>query len=314
MRSKKVLVLGAATVIALLAVTFFMAGNFTNTTNAVGSGPEMKLTVKDGGECGDDGCTVPSGGAFSLVVEIVTNPPDYILAQSFIVYGPNLTYKPTAAAGDVFIWPECNTSVALTGSTNENSVLHGCLTGLLPPLPVSNYAGNMLALDMNCAADGSHEVLLLPEGDEKAGTSGALFKLSDESPVIPKVSNLTITCGEGPPVTPPTVGPTASPTITPTPGEATDTPVPPTATTVPPTDTPSPQLCGDVTDDGLVNSLDAQLILIVSAGLSTAEAIMDAPENADVGGLQAPDGVITSADATLVLQKSARLFEGDLTC
>ena len=49
-RSKRTLVFGTAVVIALLAVTFFMADNLTSTTNAAEGGAEMILTIP-GGDC-----------------------------------------------------------------------------------------------------------------------------------------------------------------------------------------------------------------------------------------------------------------------
>jgi hypothetical protein len=39
---------------------------------------------------------------------------------------------------------------------------------------------------------------------------------------------------------------------------------------VPPTDTPEPKLCGDVNDDGLVNAVDASLVLQLEGALISA--------------------------------------------
>jgi hypothetical protein len=99
---------------------------------------------------------------------------------------------------------------------------------------------------------------------------------------------------------------------------ATDTPtvtntVPaPTATNTvpppPPTATPEPKLCGDVNDDGSTNSVDAQLVLQLKAGLIDS---LDNLASADVNG----DGEITSVDAALILQKDAGLIgQDDLAC
>jgi len=302
-QSKRILGFGVGIVVALLAVTFFMAGNFSSTTNAAGSGPEMTLTVKDGGTCDGSECTVPLDGAFTLSVEIITAPADYVLAQSYIEFGPDLTYNVTDAIADELSWADCNTSVALRDQQTATSVLHGCLTGLLPPLPVSNYTGNMIDLSMNCSSANSNtEVQLLPEGDPVALTNGALFKLGDDTPVIPKVSNLTVICGAGAPAETPTTGPTGEPTVSPTTGpteEATDTPVPPT---VGPTSTPSPRTCGDVDGDGSTTSIDALQTLWLVAGLISATA-----RNADING----DGQVTSVDAALILQIVADLYSCD---
>jgi hypothetical protein len=110
---------------------------------------------------------------------------------------------------------------------------------------------------------------------------------------------------------PPTETKTPTATTTPT---ATDTPtptntsVPPTATetsTVTPTPTPA-TACGDVDDDGAVNSVDAALVLQLNAGLIGSLPNMP---SADVNG----DGHVTSIDAALILQMAAGLL-GSLAC
>ncbi len=82
--------------------------------------------------------------------------------------------------------------------------------------------------------------------------------------------------------------PTATPTRTPSPT---------------PTRTPTPQrLLGDANCDGNINSIDAAIILQVTAGLlSTAPC----PQNADVNH----DGRVNSIDASLVLQYAAGLLD-----
>ena len=87
------------------------------------------------------------------------------------------------------------------------------------------------------------------------------------------------------------------PTPTPSP---TDTPTPePTAS---PTPTTPDVVLGDANCDGAVNSIDAAVILQLSAGLSEG---VSCPANADVDS----SGDITSLDATLVLQAAAGLLE-----
>ncbi|MCH7698064.1 MAG: right-handed parallel beta-helix repeat-containing protein [Chloroflexi bacterium] len=89
-----------------------------------------------------------------------------------------------------------------------------------------------------------------------------------------------------------------------------DTPgAPPTETPVPPT--PSPEahkLCGDPNEDGVVNAIDATLILQRNAGL--LESLAD-ESSADVNS----SGDVTSVDATLILQFIAGLIREDgLAC
>jgi hypothetical protein len=93
-------------------------------------------------------------------------------------------------------------------------------------------------------------------------------------------------------------------TDTPTVTNTVPAPTPTDTPAVVPTATPEPKLCGDVNDDGNVNSIDAQLVLQLKAGLITTLVNM---ASADVNG----DGEITSVDAALILQKDAGLIGQD---
>ena len=275
------LLVASAVGLALVMVANSWTSSGSGEVSAASGGPEMVLTVQDG-DCTDSTCTVDLGDSFTLLVEVVQAPAAYILIRTFVVYGPNLVYTETPTAGDEFLWPEC--SKPLRGSTNVDSVLHGCLTGLLPPLAPSNYTGPVLGLAMACATAGSHEVQLLPNGEPKAGDNGAVFNDSDNVTIVPKVSNITIDC----------VDPT--PTDTPT---RTDTPTP----THTPTTTPVPSPVGDVSCDGLVNAVDAALVLqFVAALVSDLDCLGAADVNAD--------GFANAVDASLILQFSAALIDG----
>ncbi len=112
-------------------------------------------------------------------------------------------------------------------------------------------------------------------------------------------------CTAGSAATPtPTPTPTASPTATDTP---TDTPTPtftlspsPTTTFTP---TPTPVLVGDAGCDGIVNALDAALILQFTAALiDSLPCLAGADANLD--------GSVNSIDSTLVLQFVAGLLPG----
>jgi hypothetical protein len=97
-----------------------------------------------------------------------------------------------------------------------------------------------------------------------------------------------------------------TPTITNTseapPATNTVPPPPPTATTVP------AKACGDVNDDGSVNSIDATLVLQLKAAL--IDSLVNEP-SADVNN----DGEITSVDAALILQAEAGLIpQSALVC
>ncbi len=156
-------------------------------------GSEMRLTANG---CVSD-CTFASDEEFTLAVEIVSIPAGgYIAAQSFIDYGPDLTYE-AAAAVDEIVWPDCDSAIALNFQIGPTLVNHGCLTGLIPPLTASVYAGNIVEIAFRCSTDSSTtEVRLLPESDRVAGSSGAAFVGNDGSThFVPDVNDLTIICG-----------------------------------------------------------------------------------------------------------------------
>ncbi|MCH8161672.1 MAG: dockerin type I repeat-containing protein, partial [Chloroflexi bacterium] len=206
--------------------------------------------------------------------------------QTSIFIGPNLVYKPADAPGDEFVWPDCVSSVALRSNLKETSWLHGCITGLLPPLPASTYTGNLLELKLNCSEDDTSTEVRFILNDNQLVTSGGTFFANPEGVrTVPKTSNLTVVCGSAP-------GPTNTP-------HPTDTPVPPTSTPPPPTSTPVSS--GDANCDGAVDAIDAALVLQRDAGLVSA---LPCGERADVNG----DGLLNSLDAVLILQFAADLI------
>lgn len=280
-------------VLALIAVFAVLLASQLRDTSASGGGPAMRLIAEgDGVLCAAQECSVPLGQKFHLIVEIVNAPADgYILAQSFIDYGPNVVYNRTAAPADEVVWPDCADITALREESpvdyGPNKVLHGCVTGLFFPQP-SAFTGPFIDLSLTCSQDASRtEVRLLPYLDPLAASSGALFKLPDTSEVIPKITNVVVNCGTPPTptltdtptatpsITPggPTVTPraTATPTSTPQPTSTptvTDTATP-TVTPTRPGGTPTPRpgaTCGDVTGDGLTNALDALRVLWFDIG------------------------------------------------
>ena len=78
--------------------------------SAASTGPEMTLAVKSGATaCENNTCSVPLQGQFTLAVEIVTAPASgYILAQSYVDYGAELTYKATELLTGEFTWADCS--------------------------------------------------------------------------------------------------------------------------------------------------------------------------------------------------------------
>ena len=235
---------------------------------------EMRLVVKKGGACDGDICAVPFGASFTLAVEVVGFPEDgYVLTQTYIEIGPDLVYKPADAPGDEFVWPDCVSSVALRSNLKETSWLHGCLTGLVPPLPASTYTGNLLELKLNCSEDDtSTEVRLIPSSPQLIN-GGTIFASPDGVITVAKTSNVTVLCGSSD-------GPI-------------NTPQAPTAT---------PVSSGHANCDGAVDAIDASLVLQLDAGLVST---LPCGDQADVNG----DGLLNSLDAVLILQFTAALIQ-----
>ena len=156
----------------------------------------MALTIK-GGDCDNPvrpaKCNVAAGSQFILSVEVLDAPDaGYVLVQTFIDYGLELTYKKGVLA-DEMVWPDG--VITLRNQAGPGLVAHGGLTGFFPPIPVSFFEGNVVELLMNCSeGPSSTDVVLLPEGDPVAGTSGTAFKDPDDILIVPNFGPLTINC------------------------------------------------------------------------------------------------------------------------
>ena len=187
-------------------------------TPVPGAEPEMRLLVLEpANACSGTKCQIGTGETFKLGVEIVRAPDDgYILAQTFVFYGSDITYDSSPSAADEIVWPDCNPATAIKSQIDRrlpapppgvfiNStelVSHGCLTGVLPPPPPSAFAGLYVEIDLVCSPQESSNLIeLLPYIDGNplppgtiAGTSGALFTLPNNDPLVPLLSNLTVNC------------------------------------------------------------------------------------------------------------------------
>jgi hypothetical protein len=271
----------ALAVLAVVAGALVLNGV---TGTSAQDGAEMRLIVEDGGVCSGDTCSVHLGGGFTLAVEIVSGPPGgYVLAQSWVDFGTDLVYQPAELAADEVFMEDCSPNIILRDQAGPSYVNHGCITGIVPPLPVSNYRGVFAALEFTCSTSPSTtEVKLLPNGDPVARTNGALFSQSDNTQITPAVRNVTVECKAG--VTAPPHQrrtPIRRPTVPF--DESSVTPGPPG---------------GDANCDDMVDREDAMLALRFKAELIDA---LECQATADVN----LDGVIDAIDAQLILQSEA---------
>ena len=165
----------------------------------------MALTIQD--EAGDTvchssvdvGCDLQVGSDFTLAVDAFAVPENgYVLMQTFIDYGGDLIYNRVGSAEDEIVWPDA--VLALRNDSMPGLILHGGMTGFLPPLPVSHYEGIFVEISMSCSAgESSSNVTLLPAGDPVASTSGAAFQEPRRPNVprlmiVPQVGSLRVAC------------------------------------------------------------------------------------------------------------------------
>lgn len=164
--------------------------------------PEFGFRIP-GADCDDllrpTSCNVSLGQEFDLAVDLRAAPlQGYVLAQTFVEFGSDLLYDIDAIPFSVEMqWPDC--AIGVRSQFDDVFVNHGCITGLLPPLPVSSYAGTFVQLSMTCSSTPSSTTTrLLLDGDPVASTSGTTIVLIDglADPVtfVPKISNLIINC------------------------------------------------------------------------------------------------------------------------
>ncbi len=184
------------------------------TASAAGIGPEMAISVSGPGvDCSGGECDVDLGGEITVTVDVVTAPIEgYVLVQTFIDYGLDLTYVARPEPADEFLWPDAvSEDVIIRGDVGAGEITHGGLTGLLPPLPESSYTGTLLEIDLECSDTYSHTaVRLMPlSAGRTSGAAFAFYEGDTQVDVPTKTDSVIVNCGEAPPPGP--TGPTGLP-------------------------------------------------------------------------------------------------------
>jgi len=278
---------------------------------AQAGGPRMELDVAGGGAACDvtphpTVCTVSLNTTFTLAVDAMTPPAGgYVGFQTELLYA-GLSYQPRPVADEI-VWPQSALPVRfpVAPAGTDRVVDHGDLSATTPPFPVSTHNGRVVEIHVACPLEsGTFTVALLPYAapgrllgagykDAETGltvpakTAGqaSIDVDGDGAPEMTDVADsLQLNCGLG--------GPTGTPPAT---GAATRTP---TATRTP----PPAGVVGDASCDGLVNSVDALLVLQLVAGILEAFSC-DADVDVD------RDGRVGAIDAALVLQFDAGLID-----
>ncbi len=191
--------------IPLMAILVLVWGQVANpTVQASGAGPEMVMSVSGPGvTCSGGECDVPLGGDIMVSIDIIAAPSlGYIGVQTFIDYGTDLTLQPRAEAAEEFLWPDAGSDdVIVRGPAGTGTVSHGGLTGLIPPLPTTNYEGVLLELDLVCSDTFSRTpVRLHPFSPSRTGGAGFVRMDGPVQVQIPtKTDTVIVNCGEAPP-------------------------------------------------------------------------------------------------------------------
>ena len=194
----------------------------------------MRLTIVEGGFCNANECFVDIGSTFTLAVEVLSAPAsNYVLLQTFIdfgVYDPgasedgagpgtcgdgvgnggrdgvdrtdedcvrvDLVYIPSESATDEIVWADLSEGTGLRSDMGPGLLIHGGITGLIPPLPTSSETGIVVQFQMRCPANAVRvPMTLLVYNDPIAKTNGSVFVEADGSiKFAPNVSPITLIC------------------------------------------------------------------------------------------------------------------------
>ena len=226
-RIKVLGLLGLPLLAIAVAVMVFAFGHSSETAQAATEGGAMSLRVDPAQQIT---CETPAAGKvcvqngakFDVIVVADAAPvtKGYVFAGAWLDYGATgLVHKKNTVA----LWPDCNASTFLPAQDVVNhGASAGCLTGIIPPLPVSVYKGDLYSFSLTCDTDNSHSLAIIAAGTPPAGTSGALFTDDNSLQIVPTVTGLDVNCSVPPPDTP-TFTPTETFTPTPT---ATPPPIP----------------------------------------------------------------------------------------
>ncbi len=219
--------------LALLALMIFSVSDQLQPGEVVaaGGGPEMALTITEGGSCVDDDCYAEVGTDFKLAVDLVGVPAaQYILIQTYIDFGvydpaasengagPNtcsdgigldrleedcsaasFVYTPSSEIATEFTWPSVDIAIAVRDEPGPGLVTHAGMTATMPPLPGSDYTGIAIEILLSCPATPMEApISLLPYDGPVARTGGSYFREvgAPYVGVIPKVGAITMHCEE----------------------------------------------------------------------------------------------------------------------
>ncbi len=125
---------------------------------------------------------------FSLEVEAAKIPQNGYVGWQTLLHVGSLIYEPPDS-NDEFLWPDIALAVAIRAIVDpDRSLSHGALSGLIPPLPVSQHTGPLVRLRLQCRDSGAntahrHPVYLLPLAKETGSMGAAYAQLEGSVPL-----------------------------------------------------------------------------------------------------------------------------------
>ncbi len=187
--------IGGLLITAAFAVLAIWAMQPDGYASAATGGPEMGLNVISGGGCDTaqpTTCDVPVDGDFTLAIDLLEAP-----VAGYVGWDTWLTFPTDLLGIGTIVWPEAE-CLEVFVLPPPGTDYHGCITGLIPPVPVSTFEGTLVELNMTCSTTATQNKLhLLPYGDPAViGAGTGLMEPSTKIVTIPKLNPLTVNCVE----------------------------------------------------------------------------------------------------------------------
>ena len=174
------------TAIVVAAVGFISVHNSPpQRASAATDGAEMSLSIND--QTGS--VNMPAGSTFEVVVnaEVIPKTNGYVIAQAYIAFGNDLTFKSSET-----VWPDCNFKEL--ADSFPGGAYRGCLTEFIPL--ESFYLGSLFVFELTCSAQQtSSEIELVPYQVEPAGGDGSVYvELLTGERLAPPATTITVNC------------------------------------------------------------------------------------------------------------------------
>ena len=120
---------GRLAIIGAALAAVFMMGHLAQAPALADDAARMSVSVSG---CSGDECNFDTGETFTLSVS-VDEAPDagYVLVQSFIDYGADLTYNMTDAPSDELLWPDASPAGSVRTASAPISVVLAACSGVV---------------------------------------------------------------------------------------------------------------------------------------------------------------------------------------